>query len=32
MLVLSALGLRHLRRVAPGTEVLPKLGGHALAV
>jgi hypothetical protein len=32
MLLLSGLGLRHLRRVAPETEVLPKLGGHAQAL
>lgn len=31
MLLLSALGFWHLRRVSPDTEVLPKLGAHSPA-
>jgi len=31
MLLLSALGFWHLRRVSPETEVLPKLGAHTPA-
>jgi hypothetical protein len=31
MLLLSALGYWHLRRVSPATEVLPKLGAHTPA-